>query len=78
MDLPLGVPEGAVVGERVGVEGAGRGIARQGAQPQEEGLKLSVDLATSGEGVAQWQSANLVLKGKGEVTVKTVKGAPTK
>ena len=41
-------------------------------------MKLSVDLATSGEGVAQWQSANLVLKGKGEVIVKTVKGAPTK
>ena len=33
-----------------------------------------MDLATSGEGVAQRQSANLVVKGKGEVIVKTVKG----
>merc|ERR1712013_611210 len=40
--------------------------------------KLAVDLATDGNGLAQWQGNALEIKGKGQVTVKTVKGAPIK
>merc|ERR1712130_949578 len=77
---PLGVPEGAVVGDRVTVEGHDSGEPDEVLNPKKKVWeKLAVDLATDGaSGLAQWQGNTLEIKGKGPVTVKTVKGAPIK
>jgi len=77
---PLGVPEGAVVGDRVTVEGHDSGEPDEVLNPKKKVWeKLAVDLATDGaSGLAQWQGNTLEIKGKGSVTVKTVKGAPIK
>lgn len=75
---PLAVPEGAAVGDRVTVEGH-QGEPDEVLNPKKKVWeKLSVDLATSGEGRAQWQGSDLVVEGKGAVMVATVKGAPIK
>ena len=76
---PLGVPEGAVVGDRVTVEGHDEGSPDVVLNPKKKVWeKLSVDLSTNPEGLAEWQGNKLEVKGKGEVTVKNVKGAPIK
>jgi len=76
---PLGVPEGAAVGDRVTVEGHDDGEPDEVLNPKKKVWeKLAVDLATDGNGLAQWQGNALEIKGKGQVTVKTVKGAPIK
>merc|ERR1719382_1908810 len=76
---PLGVPEGAAVGDRVTVEGHDSGEPDEVLNPKKKVWeKLAVDLATDGNGLAQWQGNTLEIKGKGYVTVKTVKGAPIK
>merc|ERR1712154_15074 len=76
---PLGVPEGAAVGDRVTVEGHDSGVPDELLNPKKKVWeKLAVDLATDGTGLAQWQGNTLEIKSKGPVTVKTVKGAPIK
>jgi len=76
---PLGVPEGCVPGDKVTVEGHEEGAPDEVLNPKKKVWeKLSVDLATNGDGLAQWQGNNLVVQGKGKVEVKTVKGAPIK
>ena len=76
---PLGVPEGAAVGDRVTVEGNDDGEPDEVLNPKKKVWeKLAVDLATDGNGLAQWQGNALEIKDKGQVTVKTVKGAPIK
>lgn len=76
---PLGVPEGAAVGDRVTVEGYDSGEPDEVLNPKKKVWeKLAVDLATDGAGLAQWQGNTLEIKSKGPVTVKTVKGAPIK
>jgi len=76
---PLGVPEDSVPGDRVIVEGHEEGGPDEVLNPKKKVWeKLSVDLATNTEGLAQWQGNDLVIKGKGKVVVKTVKGAPVK
>jgi len=75
---PLGVPEGCVPGDRVSVEGL-EGTPDEVLNPKKKVWeKLSVDLATNGEGLAQWQGHNLNVEGKGLISVKVVKGAPIK
>merc|ERR1712240_919837 len=75
---PLGVPEGCVPGDRVSVEGL-EGTPDEVLNPKKKVWeKLSVDLATNGEGLAQWQGHNLSVEGKGLISVKVVKGAPIK
>merc|ERR1712037_371142 len=76
---PLGVPEGAAIGDRVTVEGHDSGAPDEVLNPKKKVWeKLAVDLATDGAGLAQWQGNPLEIKSKGPVTVKTVKGAPIK
>ena len=76
---PLGVPEGAAVGDRVTVEGHDSGEPDEVLNPKKKVWeKLAVDLATDANGLAQWQGNTLEIKGKGHVSVKTVKGAPIK
>ena len=76
---PLGVPEGAAVGDRVTVEGHDSGEPDEVLNPKKKVWeKLAVDLATDGAGLAQWQGNTLEIKSKGQITVKTVKGAPIK
>merc|ERR1719348_693660 len=76
---PLGVPEGAAVGDRVTVEGYDSGEPDEVLNPKKKVWeKLAVDLATDGAGLAQWQGNTLEIKSKGPVIVKTVKGAPIK
>jgi tyrosyl-tRNA synthetase len=76
---PLGVPEGSVPGDRVNVDGHEEGSPDEVLNPKKKVWeKLSVDLVTSSEGLAQWQGNNLVVKDKGQVSVKAVKGAPIK
>jgi len=74
---PLGVPEGAVAGDRITVEGHEEGGPDEVLNPKKKVWeKLSVDLATNGEGLAQWQGNNLTVQDKGQVSARTVRGAP--
>jgi tyrosyl-tRNA synthetase len=76
---PLAVPAGAAPGDRVTVQGHDQGQPDEVLNPKKKVWeKLAVDLATSGEGLAQWQGNNLVVGDKGTVSVNTVKGAPIK
>merc|ERR1711923_369300 len=64
---PLGVPEGAAVGDRVTVEGEKEGEPDEVLNPKKKVWeKLAVDLATDGNGLAQWQGNALEIKGKGQ------------
>jgi len=76
---PLSVPEGCQPGDRVSVEGQEDGAPDEVLNPKKKVWeKLSVDLATNSEGIAQWQGNDLIVEGKGQVKVKNVKGAPIK
>jgi len=75
---PLGVPSDCVPGDRVSVEGR-EGVPDEVLNPKKKVWeKLSVDLATNGEGLAQWQGNRLQVEGKGLISVQAVKGAPIK
>lgn len=76
---PLGVPESCVPGDRVSVEGQEDGSPDEVLNPKKKVWeKLSVDFATNGDGLAQWQNNNLLVQDKGTVSVRVVKGAPIK
>merc|ERR1711892_721267 len=73
---PLAVPVGSQPGEKVFVEGYEDGVSDEVLNPKKKVWeKLSVDLATDGEGFAKWQGNKLVTP-KGFITCATVKGAP--
>ena len=76
---PLDPPASSSPGDRVFVEGFDQGSPEAQLNPKKKVWeKLAVDLATDANGLAQWQANTLEIKGKGHVTVKTVKGAPIK
>jgi len=73
---PLAVPVGSQPGERVFVEGYEDGVSDEVLNPKKKVWeKLSVDLATDGEGFAKWQG-NSLLTNNGQITCSVVKGAP--
>jgi len=74
---PLAPPEGSQPGDKVFVEGYETGNPDEVLNPKKKVWdQLAVDLKSSGEGLAQWQSNNLVTQ-KGKVTTN-VKNAPIK
>jgi len=73
---PLAVPVGSQPGEKVFVEGYEDGVSDEVLNPKKKVWeKLSVDLATDGEGFAKWQG-NSLLTNNGQITCSVVKGAP--
>lgn len=73
---PLAVPVGSQPGEKVFVEGYEDGVSDEVLNPKKKVWeKLSVDLATDGEGFAKWQG-NSLLTNIGLITCSVVKGAP--
>merc|ERR550525_725291 len=74
---PLAPPEGSQPGDKVFVEGYETGNPDEVLNPKKKVWdQLAVDLKSSGEGLTQWQSNNLVTQ-KGKVTTN-VKNAPIK
>jgi len=73
---PLAVPEGSQPGDKVFVESYEIGDADEVLNPKKKVWdKISVDLKVSADGVAQWQS-NQLMTDKGKVTCNGVKNAP--
>jgi len=75
---PLAPPPGSQPGDKVYVEGYETGNPDEVLNPKKKVWdQLAVDLKSNGEGLAQWQSNNL-LTDKGQVTCAGVKNAPIK
>jgi len=73
---PLAVPEGSQPGDKVFVDSYEIGDADEVLNPKKKVWdKISVDLKVSADGVAQWQS-NQLMTDKGKVTCNGVKNAP--
>lgn len=73
---PLAVPDGSQPGDKVFVEGYELGNPDEVLNPKKKVWdKISVDLKVSSEGLAQWQSNQLMTE-KGRITCAGVMGAP--
>merc|ERR1719312_1116177 len=73
---PIAPPPGSKPGDKVYVEGYETGNPDEVLNPKKKVWdQLAVDLKSSGEGLAQWQSNNLVTD-KGQVVCTGVKNAP--
>eukprot|EP00088_Acartia_fossae_P010276 TRINITY_DN1510_c0_g2_i2.p1 TRINITY_DN1510_c0_g2~~TRINITY_DN1510_c0_g2_i2.p1 ORF type:complete len:503 (-),score=131.44 TRINITY_DN1510_c0_g2_i2:5-1513(-) len=73
---PLAVPEGSQPGDKVFVESYEIGEPDEVLNPKKKVWdKISVDFKVSSEGVAQWQS-NQLMTSRGQVTCHGVKNAP--